>query len=197
MDSLNDHQKDVYQQFLDISMFQTPSTEEEQLKLIQFLSSNDWILESSISNYFDQDNSIEVRDDFHNTSLPPPVPDTSTKPNQGLSSLIPQTNNPMMNDLLTRMRFPTILDISDSTIMYTFGQMVNQRRNIDKLLIRNGFFNTKKSIARNANINAMTNLGRLSLQIYESKLLLWVLWPLISALDLIWAGLKLLLGLKF
>ncbi len=89
MESLNDHQKDVFQQFLDLSMFQAPSTEGEQVKLIQFLSSNDWILESSISKYFDQSSSIEVRENFSDIP-PPPIPDSSTRPEQGIASLIPQ-----------------------------------------------------------------------------------------------------------
>ncbi|KAF0274118.1 hypothetical protein FOG51_01075 [Hanseniaspora uvarum] len=194
MESLNDHQKDVFQQFLDISMFQAPSTEGEQVQLIQFLSSNDWILESSISKYFDQSSSIEVRENF--SDIPPPIPDSSTRPEQGIASLIPQTNNPMMNDLLTRMRFPTIININNDIIFDNLNRMVMQRKSVDRVLKRNGFFITEKRIAKNRN-NVTTNLNKLSVFLYESNPFLWVLWPLISVLDLFWSGLKFFLGLSF
>lgn len=193
MDSLNDHQKNVYQQFLEISMFQTPSNESEEIKLIQFLASNDWILESSISKYFDQSSSIEVHESIQQ---PPPIPDISTRPAQGLSSLIPQTNNPMMNDLLTRMRFPTVIDVDEGIVADNFNRMVLQRQSIDKILLRNGFYDIVKSQS-SLNTKSNNSLSKLSLFFYESSSYLWVLWPLISALNWIWSGIKFFLGLQF
>lgn len=193
MESLNDHQKNVYQEFLEISMFQTPSNESEELKLIQFLASNDWILESSISKYFDQSSSIEVHESIQQ---PPPVPDSSTRPPQGLSSLIPQTNNPMMNDLLTRMRFPTVVDVDEGIVADNFSRMVLQRQNIDKILLRNGFYDIVKS-QNSLNTKRNSNLSKFSVSLYETGPYLWVLWPLISALSWIWSGIKFFLGLQF
>ncbi|KAL6934984.1 uncharacterized protein HGUI_02189 [Hanseniaspora guilliermondii] len=190
MESLNDHQKNVYQQFLEISMFQTPSNESEEMKLIQFLASNDWILESCISKYFDQSNSIEVHESIQQ---PPPIPDNTTRPTQGLSSLIPQTNNPMMNDLLTRMRFPTVIDVDEGIVADNFNRMILQRQTIDKILLRNGFYDIVKS-QQSPNNN---NLSNISLFFYEKGSYLWVLWPLISALNWIWSGIKFFLGLQF
>ncbi|CAI8505907.1 unnamed protein product [Hanseniaspora opuntiae] len=175
MDSLNDHQKNVYQQFLEISMFQTPSNEGEEIKLIQFLASNDWILESSISKYFDQSSSIEVHESIQQ---PPPIPDNSTRPTQGLSSLIPQTNNPMMNDLLTRMRFPTVIDVDEGIVADNFNRMVLQRQSIDKILLRNGFYDIVKSQS-SLNTKGNNSLSKLSLFFYESSSYLWVLPPVL------------------
>ena len=198
MDSLNDHQRSVYLQFIEVTSCNVPENDEEEQKLIKFLSFYDWILESCIHNFFEKDGSLDVPDRVDSVQPPPIQPrpifannniNNNNNNNNNTNSPIPSTSNPMLNEFLTRMKFPQAILINDDVISENMTKLLVQRNNIDKALIKYGY-------KRNNN-ELITNLGRFSNSIKNSNSIFFFIWPIISVLDLFWKGISYFLGLQF
>lgn len=190
MEFLTDQQRSIYLQFIEITNCSVPENEEQEQKLIKFLSFYDWILESCIGNFFENDGSLEVSDRPNADQAPlPPRPASLTNNSNPINSHIPSSANPMINEFLTRMRFPQVLPINNDVISENMTVMMTRRSAIDRTLGRYGYHKPSDHFT--------TNLGRFASGIKNSNTFFFFLWPIVTVLDFIWRGISYFLGLQF
>ncbi|XBW35504.1 hypothetical protein QEN19_001077 [Hanseniaspora menglaensis] len=187
MDSLSDQERSVYLQFLEIAGCEVPRSEEEEMKLIKYLSFHDWVLETCIGDFFEKNGVLDVPERAELGSSPV-IPDRLAHENN-LNTLQPATGNPMLNEFLTRIKYPQVLSMTDQVLSENITKLLAQRRNIDRVLPKYGYHNPSTQF--------VTYLGGFSRQLRNSNSFFWIMWPVFTVLDIVWRGFSYFIGLKF